>query len=67
MKDPNLRRLLDISTKRGDESIYHFAFLKRDEFTQHKLTENIFREMEVQIIWYEKYDELPDLINKTSQ
>lgn len=67
MKDPNLRRLLDISTKRGDESIYHFAFLKRDEFTQHKLTENIFREMEVQIIWYEKYDELPDLINKISQ
>lgn len=67
MKDPNLRRLLDISTKRGDESIYHFAFLKRDEFTQHKLTENIFREMEVQIIWYEKYDELPDLINRISQ
>lgn len=67
MKDPNLRRLLDISTKRGDESIYHFAFLKRDEFTQHKLTENIFREMEVQIIWYEKYDELPDLINRIFQ
>lgn len=67
MKDPNLRRLLDISTKRGDESIYHFAFLKRDEYTQHKLTENIFREMEVQIIWYEKYDELPDLINRISQ
>lgn len=64
MKDPNLRRLLDISTKRGDESIYHFAFLKRDEFSQHKLTENIFREMEVQIIWYEQYSELPSLLSK---
>lgn len=67
MKDPNLRRLLDISTKRGDESIYHFAFLKRDEFTQHKLTENIFREMEVQIIWFEEFNELPHLINRIFQ
>ena len=67
MKDPNLRRLLDISTKRGDESIYHFAFLKRDEFTQHKLTDNIFREMEVQILWFEEVNELPHLINRIFQ
>ena len=67
MKDPNLRRLLDFSTKHGDEPIYHFAILSRNEYKRHQYTERIFEDMEVQIIWYQDYNEIPSLINQICQ
>ena len=91
MSDPNLRRLLDISSKSIERS-KHFAFIKRlslDEFCKnktankndveinikaaekflknhHALNEEIMKELGVIVVWYEKYEEIPDIINKIS-
>jgi len=92
MSDPNLRRLLDISSKSIERS-KHFAFMKRlslDEFctkntsdskidskinvkaaekflkNHHALNEEIMKELGVIIIWYEDYDDIPNIINKIS-
>ena len=82
MDDPNLRRLLEIAQS-GNESIQHFAFLKRINISEiskkskksailessflerhHNLQELIFSELGVNIIWFEKFEELPELLNQ---
>ena len=93
MTDPNLRRLLDISSKNIENS-KHFAFMQRlstEEFCyenndgkklrvisnvksaekfledHHTLNEELMKELGVTIIWYESYDEIPEIINSISK
>lgn len=88
MTDPNLRRLLDISSKNIERS-KHFAFMKRlssNEFCyetisgkkskvidntesvekflerHHTLNEELMKELGVTIVWYENYDDIPEII-----
>ncbi|TON23884.1 SIR2 family protein [Vibrio parahaemolyticus] len=88
MTDPNLRRLLDISSKNTERS-KHFAFMKRlssiefcyetisgkkskvidnvesaKRFLEHHhiLNEELMKELGVTIIWYENYDDIPEII-----
>ncbi|HDR2787203.1 TPA: SIR2 family protein [Enterobacter asburiae] len=92
MTDPNLRRLLDISSKSLEQS-KHFAFMQRitlesfcfehskseDKKEQvvddlesakdflskhHVLNEGIMKELGVTIVWFEEYEEIPELLNK---
>jgi hypothetical protein len=93
MTDPNLRRLLDISSKNIERS-KHFAFMKRlsskefcyeeanggkmevidnvdaaEKFLErhHALNEELMKELGVTIIWYESYDEIPEIIRSVSK
>jgi len=89
MTDPNLRRLLDISSKNIERS-KHFAFMKRlsmEEFCyqdkkkvvenveaaekfldrHHTLNEELMKELGVTIVWYESYDDIPQIVNRISQ
>ncbi len=93
MTDPNLRRLLDISSKNIERS-KHFAFMKRqsteefcfkkesnkkvqliddmksaDKFLDrhHRLNEELMRELGVTVIWYEKYDDIPEILERIAQ
>ncbi|KHT48638.1 hypothetical protein RJ41_14280, partial [Alteromonas marina] len=88
MTDPNLRRLLDISSKNVERS-KHFAFMQRlssskfcyeltggkrekvienteaaDKFLErhHTLNEELMKELGVTIIWFEKFDDIPEII-----
>lgn len=90
MTDPNLRRLLDISSK-NNSYIKHFAFMKRvssDEFcyknlenekikviqntdsvenlleSHHALNEELMKELGVTIIWFESYDDIPEILKE---
>ncbi len=90
MTDPNLRRLLDISSKNLEKS-KHFAFMKRltvndfcfngakakknqvieniksaEKFLEqhHTLNEELMRELGVTIVWFENYDDIPDIIER---
>ena len=92
LTDPNLRRLLDASSRKGEEA-RHFAFLKRDEIKNEienntgdknvkrkagkgvleiyqKIDDNIrtayYRELGLNIIWIDKYEEIPDILNDLS-
>lgn len=73
MTDPNLRRLLDISKRMGDDSICHYAFMKKEKltdcpFAKEKNEENIalyekmMNNMGVYVIWYDKHDDLPSIL-----
>lgn len=85
LTDPNLRRLLEISSKSIDKP-KHFAFLKRvdyESFTKknkkpvvrapaslvrtfldrhHSLNEEVMKELGVNIVWYEEYEDIPKLL-----
>ncbi|WP_318518224.1 SIR2 family protein [Photobacterium leiognathi] len=92
MTDPNLRRLLDISSRNIERS-KHYSFMKRlstDDFCfensdgtsmpvvnnmeaagkflirHHALNEELMKELGVTIIWYESYDEIPEIIRRVS-
>lgn len=86
LTDPNLRRLLEISSKSIDKP-KHFVFLKRIDYEtffkekgkpivrapaslvrtfldrHHSLNEEVLKELGVNIIWYEEYDDIPRLLN----
>lgn len=63
LKDPSLRRLLDIAQKRGSGNAVHYAFLPRFEYIQPTKAEAIFYNMGVNVIWYEDVNnELPLLV-----
>lgn len=62
MTDPNLRRLIDISIDGGEVEPVHFAFLRRIEYNI-QLTEKIMRGFGVNCVWYDRYEDLPNLIN----
>ncbi|KST88943.1 USG protein [Lactococcus lactis subsp. lactis] len=80
MTDPNLRRLLDIAAqKANNDSCNHYAFMKRiklnadtnnqkelDSFEQvnEELQESFFRELGVNIIWFDDFNEIPELIKE---
>ena len=63
MKDPNVRRLLDIASER-DKDVYHYAFLRRPEFIDPDVFERLLMELHVKVIWYRKFDQLPGLLDK---
>lgn len=62
LKDPSVRRLLDISFSHGSGDPVHFAFLNRNEYEEHRQAEYIFHSMGINIIWFTSFDELPLLI-----
>lgn len=75
MTDPNLRRLLDFSCQGGDRGCYHYAFIQRTplkEGEKHKqFNDQHFQQLEQQmqslginIIWYQRYDEIPNMIGR---
>ena len=74
MTDPNLRRLLDFSHAGNDNEIHHFAFLKRESLygegdvaknKQHfKTIEQQLESIGVWVIWFERYDEVSQMIRQ---
>lgn len=58
MTDPSLRRLLDIANKQGSGNVEHYAFLCRDEYKNHRETEEVFSQMGVGIIWCENKEDV---------
>ena len=77
LTDPNLRRLLDVAT-RNNEKPRHYAFLRRNHHFSTKgididalnayksidmnLREKYYSTMGLNIIWIEKYDEIPQIL-----
>lgn len=74
MRDPNLRRLLDISRAGSDRDSRHFAFLKREplfklaDVEKNKMhfetIESQLYELGVQVIWYENHNEVPEILRR---
>lgn len=63
MKDPNIRRLLDVASER-DRDVFHYAFLYRREFKDPDLFESILKELRVKVIWYWSFGQLPGLLQR---
>ncbi|WEI91850.1 SIR2 family protein [Enterococcus casseliflavus] len=79
LTDPNLRRLLDVST-RNKESARHYAILRKNIVgtadAEHKsllkiyqsiddnIREAYFQELGINIIWVNSFEEIPDIILK---
>lgn len=61
MRDPNLRRLIDISFDGGEKNVVHYAFLRRIEYNV-PFTEAIMGDLGIHCIWYEQHEDLPKLI-----
>lgn len=61
MTDPNLRRLIDISIDGGEIEPVHYAFLRRIEYNV-PFMEKTMRGFGVNCIWYDKHEELPELL-----
>lgn len=63
MKDPNLRRLLDVSIRHeSEQEPVHFAFLRKIEYDV-SITEANMREFGVNCIWYNNHSELPEILD----
>ena len=75
MKDPNLRRLLEIAKRGSGTAVRHYVFLERKSFTNDEnkseidfqIRENIMADLGLTVIWYKGDDdhkELPVLLKK---
>lgn len=75
MKDPNLRRLLEIAKSYSGNAIRHYVFLERRSFTKYKrkseidyqIRENIMADLGLHVIWYkgdDNHKELPQLLKR---
>ena len=75
MKDPNLRRLLEIANKDRGTSVRHYVFLERKSFSDDiekeeidfQTREDMFADLGVNVIWYKSNDnhkELPLLLQR---
>lgn len=66
MKDPNLRRLLELANKEGSKK--HCVFLKKSEHGhtdgEVELTRIIMSRLGLNVIWFNEYAELPDMLDK---
>jgi len=74
LTDPNLRRLLDVAARNG-ESPRHYAFLVRKTINEkdnemlsvfysidNSIRDSYFRDLGLNIIWIDDYDEIPDML-----
>lgn len=75
MKDPNLRRLLEIAKRGSSKGVRHYVFLERKGFADDEnkgekdfqTRENMFADLGLKVIWYEGNDyhkELPRLLKR---
>ena len=72
MNDPNLRRILEISHNEAADQTRHYVFLARQQnFDTEKkckcfqyVQAEIFKNLGLNVIWYDKYEELPDLLSQ---
>lgn len=64
LKDPNLRRLLDIANDVGTGDPPHFAFLEKGEYKQPGKAERLFYSMGVNVLWFKDRDELPRMVRR---
>lgn len=72
MNDPNLRRILEISHNEADEQTRHYVFLVRQQnFDTEKKNKcfqyvqtAIFENLGLNVIWYDKHEDLPDLLSQ---
>jgi len=62
MKDPNLRRLIDISIEDSEIEPMHYAFLRRIEYDV-PFMEKVMRGFGVNCIWYDKHEDLPKMLD----
>ena len=64
LKDPNLRRLLDIANDVGTGDPPHFAFLEKGEYKQPGKAERLFYSMGVNVLWFKDRNELPRMVKR---
>ena len=76
MRDPNLRRLLDISHRKSDGTCRHFLFLPMDKFFENgrknskvlNAQTRMFEELGLNVIWYDNktgtHEKLPSLLRE---
>lgn len=62
LKDPSLRRLLDIASMKGSGNAEHYAFLPRYEYKQPTKAEILYYKMGINVIWFEDVHDLPNLV-----
>ncbi|WP_187444897.1 SIR2 family protein [Rossellomorea vietnamensis] len=86
LTDPNLRRLLDIASRKQESDISkHYAILKRHlyhniedplinienikkfDLVNQNLQEEYYKELGLNIIWVDDYDEIPGILDKIRQ
>lgn len=80
MTDPNMRRLLEIAAQKraeDQENCKHFAIMQRFnidsdnnesiksfEKVNEALQESFFKELGVNIVWFDKFTEIPGILRK---
>lgn len=75
MKDPNLRRLLEIAKINSGNAMRHYVFLERKSFSKdeskseidYQIRENIMADLGLNVIWYkgdDNHKELPELLKR---
>lgn len=62
MKDPNLRRLIDISVDGSELELVHYAFLRKIDYNVN-ITEKVLRGFGINCIWYNEHEDLPKLLD----
>lgn len=78
MKDPNLRRLLEVAQKDSGKAVRHYVFMERKSFSDDsegcekdfQIRENILADLGLNVIWYKGNDnhkELPILLKRFAE